>query len=119
MLRHATDGVWGSHDGGTVMARWFSKRWGWAALAGATLTIGMAAARSDGPPKVGAVISLNIDGKGERQFKVVKSDKQPDGTYLSELKDTKTGETITLVDKPGDPPANTKVPEPPRVPEPS
>lgn len=88
------------------MSRWFAKRWVWAALAGATVTVGMAAGRadSDGPPKVGAVISLNIDGKGERQFKVIKSDKQPDGTYLSELKDTKTGETITLVDKPGETP---------------
>ena len=87
------------------MTKWFSKRWVWAALAGATVTVGMAAAADgDGPPKVGAVVSLNIDGKGERQFKVLKSEKQPDGTYLSELKDTKNGETITLVDKPGDAP---------------
>src|SRR5262245_25960890 len=101
------------------MARWFSKRWVWAALAGAAVTLGMAAARGDNPPKVGAVISLNIDGKGERQFKVIKSDKQPDGTYLSELKDTKTGEMITLVDKPGDPaPGGPSVPESPKAPEP-
>jgi hypothetical protein len=88
------------------MARWFAKRWLWAALTGATVTFGMIAGRADGegPPKVGSVISLNIDGKGERQFKVLKSDKQPDGTYLSELKDTKSGETITLVDNPGTPP---------------
>ena len=70
-------------------------------MARPTLTLGMATGRIDSPPKVGLpVISLNIDGKGERQFKVVKSDKQSDGTYLSELKGTKTGEMITLVDKP-------------------
>jgi hypothetical protein len=104
------------------MARWFSKRWVWAALAGTTVAIGLATGRPDGegPPKVGAVINLNIDGKGDRQFKVIKSDRQPDGTYLSELKDTKTGETITLVDKPGGPaPAGTKAPEPPKGPAPS
>lgn len=96
------------------MARWFTKRWVWAAVTGAGLTVGAAAGRADGdgPPKVGAVISLNIDGKGERQFKVVKTDKQADGTYLSELKDTKTGETITLVDKPGDTPPAGKTDAP-------
>ncbi len=110
------------------MTRWFAKRWVWAALAGAAVTIGLAASRADadGPPKVGSTVSLNIDGKGERQFKVLKSDRQPDGTYLSELKDTKTGETITLVDKPGDPapagaksanPAPTKAPEPAKAPD--
>ena len=100
------------------MTRWFSKRWVWAALAGATVTVGMAAggADGDGPPKVGAVVSLNIDGKGERQFKVVKSEKQSDGTYHSDLKDLKTGETITLVDKPGDaPPAGPKSVELPKA----
>src|SRR4051812_719745 len=99
------------------MTRWFAKRWVWAALAGASMALGSAATRADSPPKVGAVVSLNIDGKGERQFKVVKTDKQPDGTYLSELKDTKSGETITLVDNPSGPPAGTKAPEPPKVPE--
>lgn len=101
------------------MTKWFCKRWVWAALAGATVTVGMAvAADGDGPPKVGAVVSLNIDGKGERQFKVLKSEKQPDGTYLSELKDTKNGETITLVDKPGDTPPAGKSAEPTKPPEP-
>lgn len=100
------------------MARWFTKRWVWAAVTGAGLTVGAAAGRADGdgPPKVGAVISLNIDGKGERTFKVVKTDKQADGTYLSELKDTKTGESITLVDKPGDTPPAGKT-DAPKVPE--
>lgn len=106
------------------MARWFSKRWVWAALAGVTVTVGVMASRAsgEGPPKVGTVISLNIDGKGERQFKVVKSEKQPDGTYHSELKDTQTGESITLVDNPGDTPpmpptpkSTPKQPEPPKA----
>jgi hypothetical protein len=71
----------------------------------------------NGPPKVGTVITLNIDGKGDRSFKVIKSEKQPDGTYASELKDTKTGETITLVDKTGDaPPAGGDAPKAPDVP---
>ena len=112
------------------MARWFSKRWIWAALAGTTVAIGLAAGRPNGegppagppgPPKVGTTLSLNIDGKGERQFKVTKSDRQPDGTYLSELKDTKTGETITLVDKPNEllPPLNPMTPESPKAPAPT
>jgi hypothetical protein len=79
------------------------------------MTVGLAATRADDPPKVGAVISLNLgDGKGERQFKVVKSEKQPDGGYLSDLKDTKSGDTVTLYDKPGE---NTAAPPaPPSVP---
>lgn len=84
------------------MARWFNKRWAWAAVIGATVTVGFAAGRGDPPQKVGSTVSLNIDGKGERQFKVLKCEKQPDGTYLSELKDAKSGETITLLDKPDD-----------------
>jgi len=101
------------------MARWFNKRWAWAALAGATVTVGMAAGNGsgDGPPKVGTVISLNIDGKGERQFKVIKSEKQPDGTYLSDLKDTKSGETITLLDKAETLPAGPKTADPPKAPD--
>ncbi len=98
------------------MARWFRKRWVWAVLAGATLTVGLAAGRGEEPPKVGSVISLPIDGKAERQFKVLKSEKQPDGTYLSELKDTKTGETITFLTRPGDnAPALPSAPKSPAV----
>src|SRR5262245_58291098 len=105
-LRYAMEGVFENRVNIVgrrhVMARWFSKRWVLASLAGASMTIGIAALRAADPPKVGSVISLNVDGKGERQFKVLKSDKQPDGSYLSELKDTKSGETITLLDKPND-----------------
>ncbi len=85
------------------MSKWLSRRWAFAALAGAGLAIGFTnRADAESPPKIGTVVSLNIDGKGERQFKVVKNEKQPDGSYLSELKDMKSGETITLYDKPGD-----------------
>ncbi len=94
------------------MAWWFNKRWAWAAVVGATVTVGFATGRGDPPQKVGATISLNIDGKGERQFKVLKCEKQSDGTYLSELKDAKSGETITLVDKSGG--AGLKGAEPPK-----
>src|SRR5262245_56731207 len=102
------------------MTRWFTRRWVWATLAGASLTVGIAASQAqEGPPKVGTVISLNIDGKGERQFKVIKSERQPDGSYHSELKDTKTGETITLLDKPVDnPPTPPAPPETPTLPTP-
>lgn len=98
------------------MTRWMYKRWAWAAVVGATVTVGFATGRGGEPPqKVGAVIPLNIDGKGERQFKVLKCEKQPDGSYLSELKDTKSGETITLLDKPDGVPASPPKAETPKV----
>lgn len=84
------------------MSRWFSKRWVWAALAGVGVTVSLASGRGEEPPKVGSTINLPIDGKGDRQFKVLKTDKQPDGTYLSELKDVKTGETLSYLTRPGD-----------------
>jgi hypothetical protein len=96
----ARDGVEGTR-GEAIMTRWFSKRWVWAALAGATVSVGFAAAGGAPPQKVGEVISLNFE-KGERKFKVLKSEKQPDGSYLTELKDVKSGETLTLLDKPED-----------------
>ena len=113
--------------GKILLARWFSKQWVWAALAGTTVAIGLATGRpnGEGPPKLGTTISLNIDGKGERQFKVIKSERQPDGTYLSDLRDTKTGDVITLVDRPGEflPPGPmaleaSKAPESPKNPAP-
>ncbi len=105
------------------MSRWLCKRWAWAVVVGATVTVG-GATGADAPQKVGSVISLNIDGKGERQFKVLKCEKQSDGSYQSELKDTKTGETITLVDQPetapskGAEPSKTPVSEPSKGTEP-
>jgi hypothetical protein len=98
------------------MMRWSWKRWVWAGVFGTTLAVGLAAAQKGGadappgPPKVGDVISLKFANGPDRQVKVLKSDKQPDGSYLSEVKDTKTGETFSLLDRPGDmmPPAGSK-----------
>jgi hypothetical protein len=90
------------------MARLFGRRRVWAAVVAASVTVGAAAGRGEEPPKVGSTITLPIDGKTERQFKVLTSEKQPDGTYLSELKDVKTGETLTLMTRPGDEPAKGK-----------
>ncbi len=84
------------------MSKWFSKRWVWAALAGVGVTVSLASGRGEEPPKVGTTITLPIDGKADRQFKVLKTEKQPDGTYLSELKDVKTGETLSFLTRPGD-----------------
>lgn len=88
------------------MTRWFRKRWALAALVGATVTLGVASTRgADAPHKVGDVISLNFGG-GEKQVKVLKIEKQADGSFHSEVKDQKTGETFTLVDRPeNQPPA--------------
>lgn len=100
------------------MARWFRKRWAWAALTGATVTLGLAAARAaDVPHKPGDVITLNF-GDGEKQVKVLKVEKQPDGTVHSEVRDQKTGETFTLVDRPGNfPPAGGAAKGSPPVPD--
>jgi ribosomal 50S subunit-recycling heat shock protein len=82
------------------MTRWFRKRWALAALVGATVTLGVASTRgADAPHKVGDVISLNF-GNGEKQVQVLKIEKQADGSFHSEVKDQKTGETFTLVDRP-------------------
>lgn len=88
------------------MTRWFRKRLALAALVGATVTLGVASTRgADAPHKVGDVISLNFGG-GEKQVKVLKIEKQTDGSFHSEVKDQKTGETFTLVDRPeNQPPA--------------
>ncbi|WP_439620644.1 HEAT repeat domain-containing protein [Gemmata sp.] len=87
------------------MNRWFWKRWVWAVVVGTTAAVGLTVAQQgtdapSGPPKVGDVITLKFRDLPDRQVKVLKSDKQPDGSIMSEVKDTKTGETFTLVDKP-------------------
>jgi hypothetical protein len=92
------------------MTRWYWKRWAWAVLVGATAAAGLTPAgpgAPDGPPalpKVGDVFSLKFKDGPDRQVKVLKTEKQPDGSYLSEVKDTKTGETFTLMDRPDDTP---------------
>ncbi|MBA4188754.1 MAG: hypothetical protein C0467_12215 [Planctomycetaceae bacterium] len=88
------------------MNRWFWKRWIWAVLVGTTAAVGLTMAQQggtdapSGPPKVGDVITLKFRDLPDRQVKVLKSEKQPDGSILSEVKDTKSGETFTLMDKP-------------------
>jgi hypothetical protein len=87
------------------MNRWFWKRWVWAVVVGTTAAVGLTVAQQgtdapSGPPKVGDVITLKFRDLPDRQVKVLKSDKQPDGSIMSEVKDTKTGETFTLMDKP-------------------
>ncbi len=90
------------------MVRWYWKRWVWSVVAGSTAMIGMSAAQpggTDAPPavpRVGDVITLKFRDGPDRQVKVLKTERQPDGSYHSEVKDTKTGETFTLVDRPGD-----------------
>ena len=86
------------------MARWFSKRWVFGSGRSDLPALGMSAGSAEEPPKVGSTISLPIDGKTARQFKVLKSEKQPDGTYLSELKDINSGETLTFLTRPNDEP---------------
>lgn len=86
------------------MKRWFWKRWVWAVVVGITATVSLTPAQQgadvpSGPPKAGDVITLKFRDSADRQVKVLKSDKQPDGSYLSEVKDTKTGETFTLMDR--------------------
>jgi hypothetical protein len=105
------------------MVRWFWKRWVFAVVCGTTLSVGLAAAQKSnappGPPKVGDVITLPFGNGIERQVKVLKTEKQPDGSILSEVKDTKTGETFHLLDNPANAPlpgdAGTGKAESPRV----
>lgn len=90
------------------MMRWFAKRWVLAGVFGTTAALGLALAQAGkdapaGPPKVGDVLTLPFQNGLTKQVKVLKVEKQPDGSYLSEVKDTKTGETFTLYDAPTEP----------------
>lgn len=107
------------------MTRWYWKRWVWAVVVGTTAAAGLTPAGPGGtdappaPPKVGDVISLKFRDGPERQVKIIKTEKQPDGSYLSEVKDTKSGETFTLVDRPSDAPPATAGKAAPKSPEPA
>src|SRR5262245_53618134 len=89
------------------MKRWFWKRWIWTGLFGVTAAVGLAVAAGGGkdapapaaPHKVGEVITLKFQNGPEKQVKVLKTERQPDGSFLAEVKDTKTGEVFTLLDK--------------------
>jgi hypothetical protein len=103
------------------MMRWFVKRWVWAGVFGTTAAVGLALAQGGGteappgPPKVGDVITLKFQNGPDQQVKVLKVEKQPDGSYHSEVKNTKTGETFTLVDRPSEPGPTPKVGNPQTV----
>jgi len=86
------------------MIRWLRHRRLWSAVFATTAAVGLAFGHGGkdapaSPAKVGDVISLKFREGPERQFKVLKVEKQADGMFQYELKDTKTGETITLLDK--------------------
>lgn len=112
------------------MRRWKWQRWAAAVLTGAALT---ATAAADGPGKSGPAarpaapggsgtgakdgsrpddtMVLQFPGQPERKVKVVKTTRQPDGSVATEVKDTATGETFTLMDAPPGKAADT--PKPP------
>lgn len=91
------------------MMQWLRDRRVWARLLGTTAALGLACGQAafgqggteapSGPPKVGELVTLKFQDMADRQFKVLKVEKQSDGGYLSQLQDVKTGETITFFDK--------------------
>ena len=114
------------------MKRWLLKRWTWAGVFGITAAVGLALGAgkeappsASAPPKVGDVIPLKFEKGPEKQVKILKSEKQADGSYQMEVKDLKSGEVFTLIDRTHIPPApaksNSKIanktPEPIKAPE--
>ena len=88
------------------MKRWFWKRWAWTGVFGITAAVGLAlGAGKDAPPstaappKVGDVMTLKFQNGPEKHVKVLKTQKRADGSYQSEVRDMKSGEVFTLVDK--------------------
>ena len=87
------------------MKRWYWKRWAWTGVFGITAAVGLAlgagkdAPSASAPPKVGDIVTLKFQKGGEKHVKILKTERRPDGSYQSEVKDTKTGEVFTLVDK--------------------
>src|SRR5687767_11653528 len=94
------------------MKRWVWKRWVWTGVFGITAAVGLAlGAGKDAPaalPKVGDVITLKFEKGAEKKVKIVKTERQPDGSYQSEVKDMKSGEVFTLIDKSHLPPEPLK-----------
>ena len=95
------------------MPKWNWKRWVGVVLTGTAVAAGdggVASADDSGLPKPNDSISLKFQGQTERKVTVIKSTRKPDGSVETEVKDTKTGETFTLIDTP---PSGTKaVPAP-------
>jgi hypothetical protein len=94
------------------MKRWIWKRWAWTGVFGITAAVGLAlGAGKDAPaapPKVGDVITLRFEKGPEKKVKIVKTERQEDGSYQSEVKDMKTGEVFTLRDESHMPPKPLK-----------
>ena len=96
------------------MKRWFFKRWTWAGIFGITAAVGLALGAGkeapSGPPKIGDVTTLKFQNGPDKQVKVLKAEKQADGSYQMEVKDLKSGEVFTLIDRTHEPAANPKTP---------
>ena len=94
------------------MKRWVWKRWVWTGVFGITAAVGLALGAgkdaSPTPPKVGDVITLRFDKGAEKKVKIVKTERLEDGSYQSEVKDMKSGEVFTLIDKSHLPPEPLK-----------
>ena len=90
------------------MTRWFWKRCLLAGFCSTALFAGVSAAQRNGnpappaPPKVGDVITLPFADGSNKRVKVIKIERLPDGSLLSEVQDTKTGESFPLLDRPNE-----------------
>lgn len=88
-----------------MMWRWGTRRWwlagsGWAVAAGLTLAQTTRPEAPPPPPRVGEVITLRFHDGRDRTVKVLKTERQPDGSTLSEVRDVRTGEVFNLLDPP-------------------
>src|SRR5438067_7814051 len=77
-----------------AMTRWCWKRGVWALLTGAAVAAGAAAQG----PKPNDTITLKFPGLPDQKVKIIKSTRQADGKYHTEVKNPATGETYTLID---------------------
>jgi hypothetical protein len=79
---------------------WLGALGGWVTATGLALAQGGRSEAPPPPPQVGDVITLRFHDGRDRTVKVLKSQRQPDGSYLSEVRDVKTGEVFNLLDPP-------------------
>ncbi len=80
------------------MTRWNWKRWAFAIVTGTALTGTAALTSAADLPKTGETITMKFPGQPERTVTIVKATKKPDGSVETEVKDSKNGETFTLID---------------------
>ena len=89
------------------MTRWFWKRWVWGVVLGFAAVVGLALAQAGGgkdaapaaPPKPGDVMTLKFQNGPEQKVRIIKTERQPDGSYQSEVKDLQTGKVFTILDR--------------------